>query len=160
MIHAGEEYRSRTRIILDALYHNSISFYLMKIISWALILVSVYLVWLVLAYIFNNISMAPPKPTGFDADLSRVSIFYIFAIALAGPVVLVIAFVLWRLLWFSLYGPIKALMHRYFHPLVKPVISIGLLLLVLQSAALFAHGFWTTYWWFNQQIEQAKGHQL
>ncbi len=151
---------SRTRKFLDACQHNQFAFYLMKLFSWALIVVAVYEVWLIILYTFSNISMAPPRPENFDLATARVSIFYIFAIAFAGPIVLLITFILWRLSWYSMYGPIQALTHRFFHPLIKPVIAILLLMMVLQSVSLFAHGFWTTYWWLNQQVAQAKTQQL
>lgn len=148
------------RSFLDYLYNNSITNFLVKSVGWFLTLAGAYLGWLILLHIFTNITAPPPKPTDFYSDLSRVSIFYIFAIALAGPIVLAIAFVLWRLFWFTLYSPIQSLTHRYFHPLIKPVIAICLLLLVLESVALFTQGFWTTYWWLNQQYYQAKGQKL
>lgn len=149
-----------TRVFLNSLDQNPVSHYMMKAASWVVILASGFVGWLILQFIFNNIASPPPRPTGFYADLSRTSIFYIFGIALAGPVVLFVAYVLWKILWFTLYDPIQSITHRFFHPLVKPMIALCLSLLVFQSAALFANGFWTTFWWLNQQVEQAKGHEV
>jgi len=148
------------KTFLDALHHNYFTNLLMTTAGWFLILVNIYLAWLILQYVFTHITTPPFRPQDFYSNLSNVSIFYLFAVILAGPIVLAITFVLWRLFWFSLYSPILALTHRYFHPLIKPVISICLLLLVLQSAELFTRSFWTTYWWMNQQYTQAKSHKL
>ena len=149
-----------TRRFLDSLHNNPVTNNLMRGAGWGLILASVYVGWLILQYIFGNITSPPPRPTDFYADLSRTSIFYIFGIALAGPIVLALAYVLWRIFWFTLYDPIQSITHRFFHPLVKPGIALCLSLLVFQSAALFATGFWTTFWWLNQQVQQAKDHKV
>lgn len=156
----GNRHVLAARHFLDSLQDNRITSLLMTAAGWLLILVNVYLAWLILQYLFTHITTPPPRPKDFYSDLSNVSIFYIFAVVLAGPIVLAITYVLWRLFWYSLYGPILGLTHRYFHPLVKPVIAAGLMLLVLQSAELFTRGFWTGWWWVGQQYSQARSHKL
>jgi|GEM_PF-6386378 len=159
-LEAKQQRVSVIRQFLDSLHQNVYASFFMRSAGWLLILVNVYLGWLILQYIFTHITTPPPRPTDFYSNLSNISLFYIFAIMLAGPVVLVITFLLWRVFWFTLYDPILMLTHRYFHPLVKPVIAIGLMLLVLQSAELFSRGFWTTWWWVDQQYSQAASHKL
>lgn len=151
-----KDYQSSTRKFFDACQRNRFASFLIRLTNWTMVLVCFYLAGLAVIYIFSNVTLPPPRPQEFDLAEARVSIFYIFAIAMAGPAMLVITVVLWSLFWYGLYGPIQALTHRFFHPIIKPAIAICLMLLVLQSISLFANGFWTTYWWLDQQVEQAK----
>ena len=86
----------------------------------------------------SNITMAPTRPEKFDLAETRVSICYIFAIAIAGPNLFVITFIIWRLFWHDIYGPIQALTHKYFYHIIKPTIAIGQM---QQDISVFASFF-------------------
>tara|TARA_B100000959_G_C14768697_1_gene536542 strand:+ start:121 stop:684 length:564 start_codon:yes stop_codon:yes gene_type:complete len=126
-----------------------------KFFSWILIYINLWIVWIIIQFIFSNIGSPPPKPTGFDAELASVSILYILAISLGGPVLLFAAFIIWKFFWASLCIIFELSLHRFYHPLIKPTIALGLVLLSLQSVHLIANGFWYTLFWTHNTFQNA-----
>tara|TARA_Y100000590_G_scaffold461782_1_gene624188 strand:+ start:834 stop:1442 length:609 start_codon:yes stop_codon:yes gene_type:complete len=137
--------------IYESIYAQRI----IKFFSWILIYINIWIVWIIIQFIFSNIGSPPPKPTGLDAELRAVTIFYVFAISLAGPVLLFVAFIIWKFFWASLCVIFELLLHRFYHPLIKPIIALGLALITLQSVHLIANGFWYTLFWTRNTFQDA-----
>jgi hypothetical protein len=153
------KHTSNLRSTTLSIYSNRIANVFVSILKWVLIIINIYLIWLIVQFVFSNISSPPPKPTGFDAELSQVSLFYILALSLAGPIMLFVTYFLWSIFWFTLYGPIESFLHHFYRPIIKPSIAICLTFFVLQSVHVFAHGFWYSYFWVGQQFHNAGEHQ-
>lgn len=128
--------------------------------GWVAFAVSAWIAFQVLVFIFANPELPPPRPTGFDAELKNVALFYIFAICLGGPIVLLVAIVAVRMAWFSVQWLLQSQLPGVVHVLVSPLMCLALMFAIQSSQQAVNARFWRGYYFVAQNFEDAAQMKL